>query len=40
MEQDIDYLEFSVALNSLKGNTPGNDKINYTMIQQTAKKLK
>jgi len=40
MEQDIDYLEFSVALNSLKGNTPGNDKINYTMIQQTAKKIK
>jgi len=40
MEQDIDYLEFSVALNSLKGNTPGNDKINYTMLQQTAKPVK
>jgi len=38
MEQSIDYLELCVALNSLKINTPGNDKINYKMIQQTAKK--
>jgi len=40
MEQDIDYLEFSVALNGLKGKTPWNDKINYTMIQQKAKPVK
>jgi len=33
MEQNINFIEFSAALNSLKGNTPGYDKINYSMIK-------
>lgn len=40
MEQDITYLEFNAALNSLKGNIPGNDQINYTMIKHIGKPVK
>jgi len=40
MEQNINFIEFSAALNSLKGNTPGYDKINYSMIRHASKLLK
>jgi len=40
MEQNINFIEFSAALNSLKGNTPGYDKINYSMIRHASKPLK
>jgi len=40
MEQDINFLEFSTALNSLKGQTPAQDKINYPMIQHVANPVK
>jgi len=40
MEQDINFLEFSAALTSLKGQTPGQDKINYPMIQHVANPVK
>jgi len=37
MEQNKNFIEFSAALNSFKGNTPGYDKINNSMIRHTSK---
>jgi len=40
MEQIINFIEFSAALNSLKGITRGYDKINFSVIKYAAKPLK
>jgi len=33
IKKPITQIEFSAALNTLKGNTPGLDRTNYTMIK-------
>jgi len=40
MKQDINFLEFSAALYSLIGQTPGQDKINYPMIRHVPSPVK
>jgi len=40
IEKPITPIEFSAALNTLKGNTPGLDRINYTMIKNIDKTTK
>jgi len=40
IEKPITPIEFAAALNTLKGNTPGLDRINYTMIKNIGKTTK
>lgn len=40
IENEINFIEFSSALNSLKGNTPGLDRINYSMIKALPREIK
>mgnify|MGYP004573409177 CR=1 FL=1 len=40
IEKDITYIEFSSAINKLKGHTPGVDRISYPMIRNLSRSTK